>query len=235
MQSDSTTRVLLGLIGVLGFALLAQRMIVSRALPEIASDVGRYEFELYRTEDVRHLLRMDTTDGAVWQRDLAPDTPWIRLSDEAVPEGSSPPERSSDVQKPPPADSQSTGEALAEVPGLRQALIAEAERRGIEVREPSKDLGLLVRLARKSNPPSLEEWALDQILEYEPVDSVPALLQLLDHPNALRLAKIVDALGEAGDRVAIEPLRELAATHKNQGVRAKAAAAVGKLELASKR
>lgn len=113
--------------------------------------------------------------------------------------------------------------------GLYRALAPEAKARGIDVR-PRQDLSALVAMARTAPEPVLQEIAVEQIAAYPPRSSVPALVELLDHPSTSVVRKVARSLKKAGDPSAIAPLREVAANHKSGKVRRVAELAIEKLE-----
>ena len=101
MQSDLTTRVLLGSILLCLLVLLGQSMglLPSAASAVVVPETGRYTIEIatHRRGELL-LMRTDTVLGLVWRKALTSDGPWV-LVDQKFPDDS-------DLapQVPPPAD-----------------------------------------------------------------------------------------------------------------------------------
>jgi len=225
VQLDSINRGLLGLLLLLTLMLLIQRWVLPfDSGSRIAVQSGRYEFRHTRGIHAPILYRFDTTNGAVWTREIDADGPWDRITDEAVSEGTLEPSPLELERKERRARRRAARRAMK--PEAANALRQElAELQGIELEEKPQDLSALTTLVSSSGSQPLRGWALSQIAKFPPKDAVPALIPLLGHRDNSVVIAVVRALQAQQDPVAIEPLRKLL-EHRNPKVKKAARQAI---------
>lgn len=178
------------------------------------------------------MMRVDSTNGAIWTRDIEADGEWLRLNEEIAPAGTAVAGVSADDSSTPKKERRRLrrGRRAALDPEAARALRVElAKLKGVELTEKPEDLTTLTNVVRTGVPKELRGWAIRQIAGYPAKDAVPALIPLLDHPDAPVLIGVIRALQAEGDPVAIEPLREVL-DHRNPGVKATVKAAIEALE-----
>jgi hypothetical protein len=221
-------RGLLSLVLLLTVLLLIQRLVFpfdgsNRHTTELDAEQGRYEFQFLGTNHGPLLLKVETTTGAVWKRDLEKEGPWTRLNDEVVladdPAAESPRKRKRRKRRP-RMDPKAVTELVAEIGRVR----------GIDVANLPEDLSLLIQIVRTGQPEELRGWAIGQIAGYPAKDAVPAFVELLDHSDRSVLIRVVEGLEKENDRAAIEPLRRLLESDPEPSVENAASRAIAALE-----